>query len=164
MNALIDDADGELARALDRSPPDAAAEWATVLRRLSKECAGTEVEHALPSTRVSLRTPSDCKPGAPLNELSFDFAPSGTGSQVRAQGQLVTQGKNLGVNAAVSPASDRRALCASGRVELGKKAAPGPARPETKPDSPAAKIARERWLVVPFQLIGGVLGLLPIGR
>ncbi len=164
QNVVIDDADGELGSALARAPADAAGQWAEVLRRLSKDCAGSVIEHALPSARVVLRAPADCRAGGPQNELTFDFVPRGEGSSVRARGNLVAQGRALGVEARLTPGADGRALCAAGRVVAGATnettAGPRPAEPGAR----EAAVARQRWLVVPFQLVGGVLGLLPVKR
>jgi len=164
MNVVIEDAEGELTSALARSPADAAGQWADVLGRLSKDCAGTEVEHALPSTRVALRTPSECRAGAQKNELVFDFVPDGNGSAVSVGGSVTTQGKALRVDARVSPAPAGKALCAAGRLDIGTPSAA--ARTENPPAAtgPEAAMARQRWLVVPFQLVGGVVGLLPLRR
>lgn len=164
LNVVIDDADGELGSALARVPADAAGQWAEALRQLSKDCAGSEIEHALPSTRVVLRAAADCRAGATQNELTFDFVPRGEASSVRARGQLVARGRALRVEARLTPGADGKALCAAGRVVAGATnataAGPGPADPSAR----EAAVARQRWLVVPFQLVGGVLGLLPVKR
>lgn len=158
LNVVVEDPDGELPSALARVPADAAGQWADVLRRLSRECAGSEVEHALPSTRVVLRTPSECKAGARQNELVFDFVPAGSGSSASARGDVLAQGRALRVDARVTPAADGKALCAAGRVDVGaQQAEASPKRPEGAPPG-------QRWLAVPFQLVGGVLGLLPLRR
>jgi len=158
LSVVIDEPDGALGAALARSPADAAAEWAELLRKLSKDCAGSEVEHALPSLRVVLRTRGDCKAGAPGNELSFDFVPRSTGSAVEARGRLLVQGRPVKVDARVLPSSDPKALCAIGSVDLG--AAPAP-RPSPGPGDPQAAVAQQRWLGVTFQLVAGIIGLFP---
>lgn len=157
LSVVVEDADGALPGALARQPADAAAEWAEVLRRISKDCAGTEVEHALPSTRVTLRTPVECKPGGKTNELTFDFSPSGTGSVVLAKGKVVTAGREVGVDARITAAGEAPVLCVSGKLEL-----PGASKAAATPERPEGSSAR--WLAVPFQVLGGVIGLLPVKR
>lgn len=164
LNVVVDDADGELGAALGRVPADAAGQWAEVLHRLAKQCAGSEVEHALPATRVVLKTPAECRAGAPQNELVLDFVPRGEGSAVTARGNLLAQGRALRVDVRIDPSADARTLCAAGRIDTGTPAA-GAALPRAaEPSGPEAAAARQRWLVVPFQLVGGVLGLLPLKR
>lgn len=76
----------------------------------------------------------------------------------------MARGRALRVEARLTPGADGKALCAAGRVVAGATSttAPGPERAEPGPRE--AAVARQRWLVVPFQLVGGVLGLLPVKR
>jgi hypothetical protein len=157
LSVVVEDDTGKLGAALRRPPEEAAFAWADALSTLPDRCAGARVEHTLPALRVVVVAPAECGGGAPVNELTLDFAPAPAGSAVRVQGALRVGRSPAKIDARVRPASDGRALCVVGRVGgAGGEPDRAPDRRQGQPPAPGESV---RWLSVPLEVVGGLMGL-----
>jgi len=157
LSVAVEESDGKLSDALTHPPPEAASVFADALRSLPKSPCAAEVEHALPSLRVGLKSDPDCQPGSRRNDLAVDFEPEGDGSRARVRGTLTLREQPVVLDVRVSRSRSPRVMCAAGRFEL-PRAPSGepPPKPEAKPAA--------GWLAVPFDVVKALLGLVPRGR